>query len=138
TLDTLGPLARTCDDAWALYLAMAAESHRELAETPDRLVLLAPTTLMTDDLDPAVNAVYQQALERYEAMGHEVRVGELPLLAEALTLYRTYGSFASHEAWALYEDELTHRAADMDPRVTARIHEFAKRPSSDYIRLGYA
>src|SRR5690606_16394189 len=98
TLDTLGPLARTCDDAWALYLAMAAESHRELAETPDRLVLLAPTTLVTDDLDPAVNAVYQQALERYEAMGHEVRVGELPLLAEALTLYRTYGSFASHEA----------------------------------------
>lgn len=138
TLDTLGPLARTCDDAWALYLAMAAESHRELAEAPDRLVLLAPTTLMTDDLDPAVRSVYDAALARYEAMGHEVRVAELPLLAEVPALYRKYGSFASHEAWALYEDELTHRAADMDPRVTARIHEFAKRPSSDYIRLGYA
>lgn len=138
TLDTLGPLARSCDDAWALYLAMAAEAHRALAEPPARLVLLAPTTLMTDDLDPAVQAVYQHALARLEALGHEVRVAELAPLAEVPELYRRYGSFASHEAWALYERELTERGTDMDPRVAARILAFARKPASDYIRLGYA
>lgn len=138
TLDTLGPLARDADDAWALFQAMAAEPHRDLPEPPDRLVLLAPSTVLQDDLDPVVERVFLEALERLSAIGMEVRRGELPLLREVADLYRRFGSFASHEAFALYEDTLTRRGDAMDPRVVARILKVGGRPSADYIRLGYA
>jgi aspartyl-tRNA(Asn)/glutamyl-tRNA(Gln) amidotransferase subunit A len=138
TLDTVGPLARDADDAWALFQAMAAEPYRGLAEPPERLVLLAPTTVLQDDLEGAVEDVFRFALARLEALGMEVRESDLPMLAEVPQLYRRYGSFASHEAFALYEDLLTERGDAMDPRVVARILQVGGRPSADYIRLGYA
>ena len=138
TLDTLGPLARTVEDAWALYLGMAAEPHKPLKEPSTRLTLLVPTTLMQDELDEPTRQGFQAALARFEALGHEVRVAPLPLLTEVDDLYRRYGSFSSHEAWAQYESEFTAREADFDPRVLGRVKEFGSRPSSDYVRLGYA
>lgn len=138
TLDTLGPLARDVDDTWALFCAMAAEEYRPLTEAPAKLTLLAPTTVMTSDLDPEVAAGFESALTRLEDLGHEVRVAELPILEEVTGLYRRFGSFASHEAWAIYERELSERGDEMDPRVTQRVREYAGRPAADYIRLGYA
>jgi aspartyl-tRNA(Asn)/glutamyl-tRNA(Gln) amidotransferase subunit A len=138
TLDTLGPLARTVDDTWALYLAMAAEQHRPLRAPGARLTLLAPTTLLLDDLDHETRAGFEAALERFQDLGHEVRVAPLPLLTEVDALYGKYGSFSSHEAWAQYEPEFTARADEFDPRVLGRVREFGSRPSADYIRLGYA
>jgi aspartyl-tRNA(Asn)/glutamyl-tRNA(Gln) amidotransferase subunit A len=138
TLDTLGPIARTSADAWALYAAMAGLPPAPPPDLPDLLTLVAPTTLLTDDLAPAVAAGFEAAVRRLEQAGHEVRREPLPVVAEASELYRRYGSFASHEAWAIYEDELTTRGEEMDPRVTRRILEYADRPAKDYIRLGLA
>jgi len=138
TLDTIGPLARTSDDAWALYLAMAAEPYLELPEPPTKLVALAPTTVLQDDLDEPVAAAFRSALERLEALGVEVREAEMPVLTDLLGLYRRYGSFASHEAFALYEEVLTRHGDAMDPRVVGRILRVRGRSSADYIRLGYA
>ncbi len=138
TLDTLGPMARTVDDTWALYLAMAAEQHRPMTELSSRLTLLAPTTLLQDDLDDATREGLQTALSRLESMGHEVRVQALPLLTEVDALYGQYGSFSGHEVWALYEEEFVSRAAEFDQRVLARVRANLGRTSADYIRLGYA
>lgn len=138
TLDTLGPLARTVDDTWALYLAMAAEQHRPLRAQASPLTLLAPTTLLQDDLDVETRAAFEHALARLEDLGHEVRQGPLPLLTEVNDLYGRFGSFSSHEAWAQYENEFSSRGAEFDPRVLGRVKEFGTRPSADYIRLGYA
>lgn len=135
TLDTIGPLARTCADAWTLFAAMAAQPYAPLRPPRERLTLLAPTTLLTDDLDPEVEAVFRSALDLLASLGHEVRVAPLPALAAAPELYRRYGSFASHEALALYERELSTRAGDMDPRVVSRIREHEGRPAKDYVRL---
>jgi aspartyl-tRNA(Asn)/glutamyl-tRNA(Gln) amidotransferase subunit A len=137
TLDTLGPLARTVDDTWALYLAMADRPYAPLTAASGRLTLLAPTTLLLDELDDEVAHGYQLALERLEELGHEVRRQPLPLLAEAPALYDRYGSFAGHELWALYEDEFTRYASQFDPRVLGRVQETGRRSSTDYIRLGY-
>lgn len=135
TLDTIGPLARSTDDAWALLNALCLRDHTELARPAGSLSLLAPTTLLTEDLEPEVADAFSRALGLLERLGHSVRRDDLPLLAEAPALYRRFGSFASHEAWALYETELTHRAAEFDPRVTSRILQHAERPAKDYIRL---
>ncbi|HEX7039393.1 MAG TPA: amidase family protein [Trueperaceae bacterium] len=138
TLDTLGPLGRTCDDAWTLFTAMTAQRHAPLRPPRERLTLLAPTTLLQDDLEPEVEAAFGAALELLEALGHEVRSAPVPALAEAPELYRRYGSFASHEALALYERELTERGEEMDPRVVRRVMEHAGRPATDYVRLSLA
>lgn len=138
TLDTVGPLARDADDAWALYLAMLAEPYRALPEPSDRLTLLAPSTVLQRDLDPEVAAAFLAALERLERAGCEVRRGALPVLDEVAGLYGRYGSFAAFEAFALYQQTLERRGADMDPRVVVRVLQVASRPAADYIRLGYA
>lgn len=135
TLDTIGPLARDSDDAWALFNVMLSREHTELPPHTGRLRVLAPTTLLQDELEPAVARAFERGLELLEAAGHEVHRGELPLLAESPALYQRYGSFASHEAWALYESELSERGEDFDPRVVSRIVEHANRPAKDYIRL---
>ncbi len=138
TLDTIGPMARTCDDAWALFTAMAAVNHAPLGEPAERLTLLAPTTLLLDDLDPEVEAAFTATKALLEGMGHEVRTGPLEVIAEPGALFRRYGSFASHEAWALYERELTEHGDEVDPRVVHRVVEYADRPAKDYVRLGVA
>lgn len=138
TLDTLGPMARTVDDAWALYLAMAAEQHRPIGDSGARLTLLAPTTLLQEDLDSETRAGFAVALERLEALGHEVRHQPLPIMTEVDTLYSRYGNFSGPEAWALYEEEFRSRAAEFDPRVMSRVRESEGRTAIDYIRLGYA
>jgi len=117
---------------------MAAEPHRALERPRGKLTLLAPTTLLQDDLDAATAAGFRAALASFEAQGHEVREAPLPLLTEVDALYGRYGSFSSHEAWAQYEEEFTAREADFDPRVLGRVKEFGNRPSADYIRLCYA
>lgn len=137
TLDTLGPLARTVEDTWALYLAMADQPYRPLNAPAGRLTLLAPTTLLLDDLDAEVAHGFQAALARLEQLGHEVRHQPLPLLEEAPALYERYGSFAGHEVWALYEDEFRRFGAQFDPRVLSRVEGMGRRSSADYIRLGY-
>lgn len=135
TLDTIGPLARSAEDAWTLLNAMSMRPHIEMTEPAGPLTLLAPTTLLAEDLEPEVEQAFLHALDLLEGLGHEVRRDELPILAEAPALYRHFGSFASHEAWAMYETELIERAADFDPRVISRIVEHAERPAKDYIRL---
>lgn len=137
TLDTLGPMARNCDDAWTLFRAMAALPATALDADVGRLTLLAPTTLLTEGLEPEVERAFASALAVLAGLGHTVEVRALELLAEAPALYRRYGSFAGHEAWTIYERELTERTDEMDPRVTHRMTEYANSPSSNYIRLHY-
>ncbi|HZW27323.1 MAG TPA: amidase family protein [Trueperaceae bacterium] len=138
TLDTIGPLARSCDDVWTLFTAMAAQPYAPLRTPGERLTLLAPTTLLRDELDPAVDTAFTAALGLLESLGHEVREAPLPALAEAPALYRRYGSFASHEALALYETELRERGDEMDPRVVKRILALDGKPATDYVRLSLA
>lgn len=137
TLDTLGPLARTTDDAWALFLAMTAESHRPLAEPAGKLTLLAPATVLLEELDDEVAAGYADALAALTALGHEVVREPLPLLEDVRGAYGRHGSFAGHEVWALYQDLFESRPSEFDQRVLTRVLRTANRPSASYIRLLY-
>jgi aspartyl-tRNA(Asn)/glutamyl-tRNA(Gln) amidotransferase subunit A len=138
TLDTLGPIARDAEDAWALWRAMAALPVAPLAQAPARPRLWAPPTVWQEALDAGVAARFDEALDRMVAAGATVVRDPLPELAELDALYGRFGSFAAHEAWALYEDLLAAHEGAMDGRVVRRIRAAAGRPASDYVRLGYA
>ena len=139
TLDTLGPMTRTVSDAWALWLALAAKPYKKLEPNlPAKLKLLVPTNVILERADREVVAAFERVLETFEAQGHIIERREVPALGTVRDLYGRYGSFASHESFALYEDMLLARGDDIDPRVARRILEYKTRPASDYLRLLYA
>ena len=135
TLDTLGPITRTLDDAWLLYRAMAALPPEPLPQPPDRLRFAVPTTVLHDSLDPQVEQAFVASIERLEALGHELVEVSAPVLSEIERAVPRFGSFAAHEAFAIYEELIEERGALMDPRVSGRIVAVKDRPSSDYVRL---
>lgn len=138
TLDTVGPMARTVADAWELYQALRAVPSERLPAVPDRMRFLAPETVVLDELAPEVQQAYDETIAGLEAMGHVVERRPLRQLASILDLYAEHGSFAAHEAFALYERMIDQHGDRMDPRVARRIVDVEHRPSYDYIRLGYA
>ena len=139
TLDTLGPLTRNVDDAWALWLALAAKPYKKLEpKLPATLKLLVPTNVVLEEADTEVLEAFEKALTTFETQGHTLERRTVPELQTIRDLYARYGSFASHESFALYEDVLMRRGNDIDPRVARRILEYKTRPASDYLRLVYA
>lgn len=138
TLDTLGPITKTVEDAWHLWRALLGASPapfgpREVAG----LKLIAPTTVLQEGLDAGVAAGFERACELLREQGATVETLELPVLTELDGLYRRYGSFAAMEAFALYEAVLERRGELFDPRVAGRILQSRSRSATDYIRLGY-
>jgi len=136
TLDTLGPIAKTVEDAWHLWRVLLGEGPTPFV--PDAvkgLRLLAPTTVLQEGLDAEVAAAFAGACEALRAQGATVEAREIPLLDEINGLYGRFGSFAAMEALALYEDLLERERPRFDPRVAARILQDRRRTATDYIRL---
>jgi aspartyl-tRNA(Asn)/glutamyl-tRNA(Gln) amidotransferase subunit A len=139
TLDTLGPMAKTVEDAHHLWRALKALPSAPLEPvTLQGLTVLAPTTVLQEGLDPDVAEAFERTCARLEQAGAALEVRELPLLAEIPETVARYGSFASHEALALYQEMLERNGERMDPRVVKRVLKFRASPASDYIRLTYA
>jgi len=139
TLDTIGPMTKTVEDAWFVWRALAAKSVKPFE--PDlnkKLRLLVPSNIILDNADAEVKTAFEASITSFEQAGHEVITRALPELDEIMTLYGQYGSFASHESLALYEDLLEKRGDDIDPRVAKRILEFRGGLSTDYLKLRYA
>lgn len=138
TLDTVGPMTRTVEDAWSLYLALRAEPVRSLPDLPSRLRFLAPETVLLDDVDREVAQGYEAAIGELEAAGHEVERRPWELLQRIPELYERFGHFAVHEAYALYAEMIEEHGDRMDPRVAKRILAGEGASSRAYLQLVWA
>lgn len=134
TLDTACAITRSVRDAVLLHGLLAARTPRPLARPLRALRLAVPTTLMLDGLDADVARAFEQALARLRAAGALVDELPLPALAELATL-NAQGGFAAAESWAWHRARLAVRAADYDPRVSARIRRGEALGAADYIDL---
>jgi len=135
TLDTVGPIASSVADAWALFLALAGEEPLPLEphrEGPARL--LVPQEQL-ERSHPEARQPVLDALDGLAAAGFEIVVEDVPELAEVYRLYRELGPLAAHEALALYRGLIEEHGAEMDPRVVTRILAVADRDPRDYHRL---
>lgn len=143
TLDTVGPLAHSVDDARILFVAMAGPDSttrdpgaRHAGEPlPPRLSFLVPTTVLMDGLEPEVEESFRAAAAALRAAGHEVTEAEAPLLAEAAALSGKYGHPGAYESLVLHADLLDVAAAELDQRVLQRLRLADGRLAADY--LGY-
>lgn len=138
TLDTIGPMTRSVEDAWHIWRVLAAKKLKDFGPSTRKLRLLMPSNLILNQADTDVITGFEKACTAFEDMGHEVIHQVVPELERIPELYARYGSFASHESLTLYEDLLEARGDEVDARVAKRILEFRGRPSTDYINLVYA
>jgi aspartyl-tRNA(Asn)/glutamyl-tRNA(Gln) amidotransferase subunit A len=137
TLDTLGPIAKTVEDAWILYVAIAETPFENLEPPKHKLKFLIPTTLVFNEIENEVATAFEDTCKRLEHQGHQLTRQAVPEFQTIFDLYAQYGSFASHESLALYEEMLEKRGDEVDPRVGQRILTLKGRPSTDYLKLVY-
>lgn len=134
TLDTSCVISRSVADAVLLHDVLAARTVVP-RQRPTRLLRMAvPTTLMLDDLEPAVARAFQATLDTLRAAGAVIDEIDLPPLAR-LAAINAQGGFAAAESWAWHRARLAERADRYDPRVALRIRRGQALSAADYIDL---
>lgn len=135
TLDTLGPMARTVEDTWHVWRALAELGPKAFPGPPDRPLSLLVVENLVAGSDPAVGRAFEHACARLAAAGHRIERREIPMLDRVAELYARHGTFAGIEGLAIH-GELLERGGDrIDPRVSSRILAYRSRTGDDLERL---
>lgn len=140
TLDTLGPITQTVEDAYLVWLALAGKGQEATPLRPAALRgkrFLLPQTVFFEEAEAAVVTAFEESCSLLQALGVRLEPRDLPALAELNTLYATYGSFPAYEALTLYGEAIAADPTAFDPRVVSRIVQVEGRAATDYIKLGY-
>ncbi|MDQ0318308.1 aspartyl-tRNA(Asn)/glutamyl-tRNA(Gln) amidotransferase subunit A [Pararhizobium capsulatum DSM 1112] len=137
SLDSLGPLTRTVQDAVWIDAAM-----RGLTASPimrgdlSGLKLVVAETVVFDDAEAGVVAAFEQALERLSAAGATITRRAFPVFSEVYALAARHGPLIAAEAYALHRERLQGPdAGRIDQRIAARIRLGEKIATSDYIAI---
>ena len=122
SLDSLGPLCRTVEDAVLIDAAMRGLSRGDVAARPfSGQEVIVPETVVFDGIEDGVAAAFETALKRLEKAGARIRRQPFPVFAEIFALMAEHGPLVTAEAYALHEHRLKGgAAARMDHRVVAR------------------
>jgi aspartyl-tRNA(Asn)/glutamyl-tRNA(Gln) amidotransferase subunit A len=150
TLDSIGPLAHTVEDAALLTAAMSGADPRDpatlgaprgdleasLAGEADirgvRITVLAPETFPAYTL-PDVTRAYQAAIVALRELGARVEEGPFPLDFEDMMVRN--GRIIAAEAYALHRAYIEDPSLDIDPWVRQRVLGGKAVSAADYIDL---
>lgn len=137
SLDSLGPLTRTVQDAVWVDAAMRRQSAPSVARRSlDGLSLIVPETVFFDGIEPGVAAAFDAALDRLGRAGAKISRQRFPLFAELFELMTALGPLVTAEAFALHRERLYSPAAErMDRRVVMRCKLGEKTSMPDYIAI---
>ncbi len=137
SLDSLGPLCRTVQDAVWIDAAMQARTAPDIRRADmSGLKLVIPETVVFDDAEPGVVAAFEAAILRLEKAGARITRRAFPLFAEVLEIMARHGALVTAEAFALHKGRLEGpEAARMDQRVVVRTRLGEKIAMTDYIAI---
>jgi len=137
SLDSLGPLCRTVQDAIWLDAAM-----RNVVSTPvarpslSDISFIIPDTVMFDDAEPEVVEAFELSGERLARAGARIRREALPEFTEIFELMAKYGSLVTAEAYHVHRTRLASSLVEqMDPRVVKRTLLGKNVSLSDYLEV---
>ncbi|MDB5516298.1 MAG: AsptRNAAsnGlutRNAGln amidotransferase subunit and related amidase, partial [Tardiphaga sp.] len=135
TLDSIGPLARSVACCAVLDAVLADEPIRPLQPRSIKGMRLAvPTTIALDDLDDAVAAAFERALETLAKQGALIERIEVPEFLDIAPM-SAKGGFAAAESYAWHRYLITAKGDVYDPRVSVRILRGESQSAADYIDL---
>jgi len=150
TLDSIGPLARSVEDAALLTAAMSGPDPRDpatliaprgdleaaLAGEADirgvRITALAPEAFPAYTLPDVIRA-YQAAIVALRALGARVDTAPFPLDFEDMMVRN--GRIIAAEAYALHRAYIEDTSLDIDPWVRRRVLGGKAVSAADYIDL---
>jgi len=135
SLDSVGPLAPTVECCATVDAIFAGEQPSALADLDlAGLRLAAPQTLVLDDMDDTVAAVYSNALSILSRAG--ARIIDIPFaeLARIADINRL-GGLPITEGYAWHRDLLNRVGDKYDPIVAARLRNGANVSAADYLDL---
>ncbi len=137
SLDCLGPLCRSVQDAIWVDAAMRGATRPEITRVTDaRLDIVVPENGVFDGAEPGVIEAFQAALSRLEKAGARIERIRIPAFDAITDLVKARGALVTAEAFALHRERLTGALADqIDPRVVARIKLGEKTSMADYIGI---
>jgi aspartyl-tRNA(Asn)/glutamyl-tRNA(Gln) amidotransferase subunit A len=140
SLDSLGPLCRSVQDAVWVDAAMRAATGPVVVRRPlSGLEIVVPTNVVFDDAEPGVVAAFEAAIERLSARGVVVTRIEIPAFAEILELMASHGALVTAEAYWLHQARISGPDAGLiDPRVVSRTNLGKKITLSDYLDILFA
>ncbi len=136
SLDHVGPIARSVNDAWLLYRVMAGESAPdsldERATTrSERLRVGIPVYDYYDPLDAGVRARFDGAVERLVESGVRVDEVRIPHAADTTAIYL---HIVLPEAAAIHATTLDTRPMDYTEPVRTRLQMARYVLAEDYVR----
>jgi aspartyl-tRNA(Asn)/glutamyl-tRNA(Gln) amidotransferase subunit A len=135
SLDSLGPLCRTVQDAMWIDAAMRGLSAPDIRRgSVEGLSLVIPETIVFDDVEEGVIFAFEAALKRLEKSGAKIRRQAFPAYAAIFELMAKFGPLVTAEAFVLHRERLAVEAEGMDPRVVARTRLGEKITTTGYIQ----
>lgn len=130
--DTVGPLARTVEDAAHLHAAMKGTKAPDLSGADLSGVQLAILdTVALEDVRDAPRAAFDNAVSRLEQAGARITRITLPVVADALALA---GILYTSECWGTWGDVIERAPEKMYPPVCERFGAGRQYMASDYVK----
>lgn len=130
TLDCVGPLATTVEDAWVLLDGLTGQ-RRAMPDVPalSSRRALVPWHLLTSGVDHDIRRVFDEALDRLRAAG--LGTDDITLTT-APTFVPTYFTIVMAEAIAYHAPRMPKHAGEYTPRVRVRLDGVAPPPAAEY------
>lgn len=136
TLDHVGPLTQTVEDAFAIMELLAGEDVRDPATSGlpgigggNPATVGIPVPYATDGLDKFVARVLADTAERLRKIGYQVAEIDFPGLDKALEIRDIIGKV---EAFAVHADNLRERANEYGEDVRKRLYSGKDIPAYLY------
>ncbi|MEM6676885.1 MAG: amidase family protein [Pseudomonadota bacterium] len=128
SLDTIGPLARSVEDA-ALGLGLLTGTSAPALPTPAPqtasegapLRLYVPEDVVLDALDPGIAAAFEDALDRLARAGAQIARGPMPLFSRTVETAATQSWIVNAEAWAVWGAAMDASPDTLYPRIEDRV-----------------
>ncbi len=121
TLDTVGPLCRTVEDAALTLAALTGRPPADLGgATLTGAAFLVPETTVLDAADPAILAAFEAALGALEAAGARIDRAPIPEFAEALAVAGRDGAIVNTEGYAVWGERIEAEPDKMFPMIRER------------------
>ncbi|WP_337268459.1 amidase [Oryzifoliimicrobium ureilyticus] len=137
SLDSLGPLCRTVQDAIWVDAAMRGLTMPSVETVGlQDLRFVIPETVFFDDAEPEVVAAFEAAVTLLSKAGASIRRQAFPQFTALFRLMAERGALVTAEAYAFHEGRLKgEAAARMDHRVVARARLGEKISMPDYVAI---
>lgn len=120
TLDSVGPLARSVDCCARLFSILSGQPVSLSAINAGNLRLALPQTLVFDEIDATVAALFNRAVGRLSAANIRIEDADFPMFARIPAL-NAQGGLPSIESYEWHRPLLTTHASEYDPNVLTRI-----------------